>query len=189
MLCTANGADALEVLRENDEVSLVIVDWMMPVMDGIEFCRRVRDDTWSRYVFLLMLTALGEKKHIAEAMDAGADEHTTKPLNREELKARLKTARRVIRMEQELTKKVVELEEMNRTIRQLKELLPICSYCKKIRNDDNYWQRIEDYIHTETGTGFSHSICPDCMESVVEPELKQLEQQGVLPAAEEDGVE
>jgi hypothetical protein len=53
--------------------------------------------------------------------------------------------------------------EYSRQIRLLKELLPICMYCKKIRDDGNYWEQIESYIHAHTGSHFSHGICPECM--------------------------
>jgi phosphoserine phosphatase RsbU/P len=59
-------------------------------------------------------------------------------------------------------------------VRQLEEMLPICSYCKKIRDDQNYWQQLEGYISVRTGTDFSHSVCPDCYQRVVIPELAQL---------------
>ncbi len=62
-------------------------------------------------------------------------------------------------------------------VRQLEELLPICSYCKKIRDDKNYWQQMEGYINERTGSEFSHSICPDCYQRVIVPELEKLKAQ------------
>lgn len=59
-------------------------------------------------------------------------------------------------------------------VRQLEAFLPICSYCKKVRDDRNYWQQIEAYINERTGSEFSHSICPDCYKRVVLPELEKL---------------
>ena len=59
-------------------------------------------------------------------------------------------------------------------VRQLEELLPICTYCKKIRDDQNYWQRIESYINERTGSEFSHSVCPHCYESEIVPQLRAL---------------
>jgi DNA-binding response OmpR family regulator len=176
VVCAADGAEALAAL-ENSDLSLVIADWMMPNMDGVELCRRVRAADWNRYIYVIMLTALTDKENVAEAMDAGADDYATKPLNQPELKARIKAGVRVLSLERELTGRVAELEESLRTIRQLKELLPICMYCKKIRNDDNYWLQVEEYIHVATGTDFSHSICPDCYETVVKPELAELRRQ------------
>jgi len=58
-------------------------------------------------------------------------------------------------------------------VKQLQGLLPICSYCKKIRDDNNYWQQVESYISRHSEAQFSHGICPDCFESIVKPELKE----------------
>jgi DNA-binding response OmpR family regulator len=97
------------------------------------------------------------------AMDAGVDDFLTKPLDLLELRMRLRTAERILRYTTQ--------------VRQLEELLPICSYCKKIRDDKNYWQQMEGYINERTGSEFSHSICPDCYTRVIVPELEKLKQQ------------
>jgi len=176
VLYADNGAQALAALAESD-VSLVVSDWMMPVMDGVELCRRIRAAEWDRSGIVLMLTAVADKEDLALAFDAGANDYVTKPFNRFELKARVQAGERIVTLERERTQRIAELEESLRTIRRLKELLPICMYCRKIRNDDNYWQQMEDYVHEETGTDFSHGICPDCYETVVKPELTQLERE------------
>jgi len=176
VLYADNGAQALAALAESD-VSLVVSDWMMPVMDGVELCRRIRAAEWDRFIYVLMLTAVADKEDLALAFDAGANDYVTKPFNRFELKARVQAGERIVTLERERTQRIAEREESLRTIRRLKELLPICMYCRKIRNDDNYWQQMEDYVHEETGTDFSHGICPDCYETVVKPELTQLERE------------
>ena len=62
----------------------------------------------------------------------------------------------------------------HREIRQLKELVPLCMYCKKVRTDEKYWQNVESYIQSETGVGVTHSLCPDCNSSIVQPQLDEL---------------
>jgi len=94
------------------------------------------------------------------AADAGVDDFLSKPLNIEELWMRLRVAERILRYATQ--------------VQQLEELLPICSYCKKIRDDQNYWQQMEGYINERTGSEFSHSVCPDCMTSVVQPEMDEM---------------
>lgn len=168
-----NGAQALQALMESD-IELVISDWMMPEMDGVEFCERVRARDWERYVYIIMLTALGETEHLTRAMEAGADDFLNKPLNRDELRARMMAAERMLSVHRQLAQRVRELEESRGKVRELKELLPICMYCKRIRDDDDYWQQIESYIHTETGTDFSHGVCPECFETVMKKELEEL---------------
>jgi PAS domain S-box-containing protein len=73
--------------------------------------------------------------------------------------------------EEERERLVRELRAALSEVRTLRELIPICSYCKKIRDDENYWQSVESYISKHTNTRFSHGICPSCFEKLVEPEL------------------
>jgi phosphoserine phosphatase RsbU/P len=158
-----DGAEAWKRLAK-DPMRVVVADWAMPVMDGLELCRKIRGATGADYTYFILLTArdaTGENQQAAA--DAGVDDFLTKPLNFEELWNRLRVAERILRYATQ--------------VRQLEEMLPICSYCKKIRDDKNYWQQIEGYINQHTGTEFSHSICPDCYQRVVIPELEKLKQQ------------
>lgn len=75
----------------------------------------------------------------------------------------------------ELQDKIRELEEAMAEIRQLRGILPMCVYCHKIRDDENYWQRVDNYIHTHTMADISHGICPDCFEEHVKPMLEEYE--------------
>ena len=76
------------------------------------------------------------------------------------------------RAEEERERLVSELQSALLEVRALRDILPICSYCKRIRDDENYWHAVEAYISEHTNTRFSHGICPTCYENVVEPELK-----------------
>jgi DNA-binding response OmpR family regulator len=158
----ANG-DAAWKLLAKDPVRVVVSDWAMPQMDGLELCRHIRDAEKVDYTYFILLTgrdASGENQQAAA--DAGVDDFLTKPLHFEELWNRLRVAERILHYATQ--------------VRQLEEMLPICSYCKKIRDDQNYWQQIEGYINERTGSEFSHSICPDCYQRVVVPELEKLRQ-------------
>ena len=95
-----------------------------------------------------------------EATDAGVDDFLAKPINSIQLWMRLRVAERILGFTTE--------------VRQLESFLPICGYCKKVRDDQNYWQQIEEYINTRTGTNFSHGVCPDCIEKVLRPQLAKL---------------
>jgi DNA-binding response OmpR family regulator len=156
----ADGEQALELLQK-EPVRVVVSDWLMPKLDGLELCRRVRARPGAEYTYFILLTGNeATTDNQREAADAGVDDFLTKPLNLDELWNRLRVAERILRY----ATQVKELEEM----------LPICSYCKKIRDDQNYWQQIEGYINERTGSEFSHSVCPDCYQRVVLPELESL---------------
>lgn len=159
-----DGATALHLLESPNAPSLAIIDWMMPQLDGLEVCRRVRAMSGRPYIYLVVLTAKSHKEEIAAGLDAGADDYVIKPFDPDELHARLKVGQRVVELERQLGHRVSELETALANVKRLKRLLPICMYCKSIRDDQDYWHEIGEYIHSQTGTDFSHGICPDCLE-------------------------
>ena len=129
--------------------------------DGLEFCRRVRQRSKTEYTYFILLTANAQgKDQYVQAMEAGIDDFLEKPMDREQIWMRLRVAERILRYTKE--------------IRDLESMLPICSYCKKVRDDNNYWQQVETYITRHTGTNFSHSVCPSCYEHKVKPQLEDL---------------
>jgi response regulator RpfG family c-di-GMP phosphodiesterase len=147
---------------------------MMPGMDGIELTRKVRSNPQLNTTYIIMLTALIQKKDIVTGLKAGADDYITKPFDNKELHARIKVGVRIVELEKHLKDRIIELEEALKHIKRLQGLVPICAYCKKIRSDDNYWQQVEGYISERSDAEFSHSICPECYEEFVEPELEEL---------------
>jgi CheY-like chemotaxis protein len=159
-----DGAEALELAgRERPEI--VLTDWMMPNLDGVELCQRLRSVAPGQgYVYVILLTARDQKADLLQGLEAGADDYIVKPFDPDELRARVRVGERIVRLEAALRGRNEELEQSLQTIRRLKGLLPICMYCKRIRSDENYWQQIEAYIHEQTGTDFSHGICPECFE-------------------------
>ena len=166
-----NGNEALEILTSEKAPSIALLDWEMPGMTGLEICRELRNHPKDHYVYLIVITAREGEEGIAEAMAAGADDFIRKPFGVPEVIARVRNGQRTLKLERSLAARIGELEQALETGRQLKRLLPICAYCKKIRDDSDYWQEIESYIHDHTGTDFSHGICPSCMEKVVAEEL------------------
>ncbi|MFH1336134.1 MAG: response regulator [Candidatus Zixiibacteriota bacterium] len=163
IVAVEDGTKALEAIQKSMP-DMLITDWMMPQLDGLELCRRVRASHLPRYVYIILLTALTDKEKITEGLNAGADDYVTKPYDRTELLARVRSGERVIQLERSLRQKNAELTEALVQVKQLKGLLPICMYCKKIRKDTNYWQQIEQYLVENSEADFSHSICPECME-------------------------
>jgi len=158
-----DGEAALRMLDAEDAPSIAILDWMMPKLDGVEVCQRVRACKDRPYVYLLLLTAKSQKEEVAAGLEAGADDYVIKPFDPDELRARLKVGQRVVSLERTLARKIGDLEKAASDVRKLKALLPICMYCKSVRDDKDYWHQIEEYIHSEVGTDFTHGICPKCM--------------------------
>ena len=168
---TTNGTEAWQVLVAEGAPKLAILDWMMPEIDGLEICRRIRQRPGAGPLHIILLTARGRKEDVIAGLQAGADDYVTKPFDHEELRARVQVGVRLIELQSTLAERVAELEEALARVRQLRGLLPICSYCKKVRDDKNYWQQVEQYVSDHADVKFSHGICPDCYRSVVEPQL------------------
>lgn len=175
VLVVADGAEALEVLQSPAPPSMAIIDWMMPALDGVEVCRRLRSVATDTPTYVILLTSRGSSDDVVTGLHAGADDYVTKPPNAEELLARVSVGARVVQLQQALTERVHSLQEALRNVKQLQGLLPICSYCKRIRDDKNYWQQVESYISQYAAVRFSHSYCPDCFDHHVRPQLDSLE--------------
>jgi sigma-B regulation protein RsbU (phosphoserine phosphatase) len=143
---------------------LVISDWKMPGRDGLELCRNIRARGGDYTYFILLSNLANSAENLDQAMEAGADDFLAKPANPAELRARLRVAERILNYATQ--------------VRQLQEIIPVCGYCRKMRDDQNYWSQVEEYINKQTGSEFSHGVCPDCYERVVVPEMTKL---GVKP--------
>ena len=172
-----DGLDACLRLTAGDPPPLGILDWMMPGLDGIEVCQRVRAARLRVDPYLIMLTTRSSREDLVVGLRAGADDYMTKPFDHLELQARLQVGIRVVNLHLALADRIRELEESRAREHNLRTLMPICSYCKKIRADRE-WQMIDRYL-SEHGYEFTHAVCPDCMES--------LEQQLDRSAVKDDG--
>ena len=174
VITTTDGLQALDALSQPDAPSLAILDWMMPGMEGAEVSLRAREAMADRLLYIILLTAKGRKEDIVEGLTAGADDYIIKPFDRSELKARINAGERILRLQAELAKRVRELELALANVKLLQGLLPICCYCKKIRNDQNYWQQVDTYIADHSEAQFTHGICPECRDKIVRPQLDRL---------------
>jgi len=171
-IVTGDGAEAWAELCKEDCPRLLILDWMMPGLDGTEICRRLRAREDGSTFYILLLTAKTQKDDIVAGLDAGADDYITKPFHHQELRARVQTGRRILELQHRNEVQIEELERALQEVKQLSGLLPICSYCKRIREGESYWQQVEAYISGHSDARFSHSVCPECMEKKVKPQLK-----------------
>jgi sigma-B regulation protein RsbU (phosphoserine phosphatase) len=153
VVVTRTGTEAWETF-DRDPVRVIISDWMMPGMDGLEFCRQVRARPKTPYTYFILLTALDiSAKNYDLATAAGIDDFLVKPLDSGTIQMRLRVAERIL--------------WFTREVHQLKQLIPICSYCHKVRDEQNYWERLETYIQKETGSQFSHGACPECRQKQI----------------------
>jgi DNA-binding response OmpR family regulator len=148
-----DGASAWERIAGDDPPALVIVDWMMPGIDGIELCRRIREADLPTPVYVILLTSRTSRTDLVAGLEAGADDYLTKPFDPDELRARIHVGQRTL--------------ALIANVKRLSGLLPICSYCKRIRSDENYWEQVEGYITEHSDAQFSHGICPTCFDKVM----------------------
>lgn len=136
---------------------VVVADWLMPEMDGLELCRRIRATPQRPYTYFILQTVRHGRESYLEAMDAGVDDFITKPAGAPELGARLRVAERILGLREELLA--------------LEGLLSVCSYCKRIRNTDSTWGSLERYIELHSNAEFTHGVCPNCYESHLKPQI------------------
>ncbi len=136
---------------------VVISDWIMPQLDGLGLCERIRSRKNVPYTYFILVSAgIEDPGNFDEIFQRGVDDLLTKPLVPQQVWARLHVAERMLNINQQLGA--------------MGKLIPICSYCKKIRNDEDYWDQVETYIQQQTGGTFSHGICPECFERVINEE-------------------
>lgn len=171
---TKDGEETWRLLCGEAVPPIAILDWVMPEPDGVELCKRIRETPALRKTYVLMLTGMSNPEDIVAGLNAGANDFIIKPFNEPELQARVNVGVRMVELQAELSNRVLELEHAMAEITQLRGILPICAYCKSVRNDQNYWQTVEQYIGSHADVKFSHGICPKCVEKVVKPELERL---------------
>jgi len=186
----ADGTTALAALQMPQAPKLAILDWMMPEMDGVDVCRAFRTAEPLRNAYFILLTARGAREDIVDGLNAGANDYLTKPFDHEELVARVAVGARVLELQDALAQRVTELEDALADVKRLSGLLPICSYCKSVRDDRNYWQEVESYVARHSEVQFSHGVCPDCYDRIVVPMLDESRPVGTQASAGsgQDGV-
>jgi phosphoserine phosphatase RsbU/P len=135
-------------------------------MDGLEVLRRVRALKTDRPPYILLLTTKVEKQAIISGLDGGANDYLTKPFDVGELRARVEVGKRMVEMQNALACKIEELQRAFNEIKTLRGIVPICSCCKKIRDDQGYWKQVEVYVRDHSEAKFSHGICPECIKRI-----------------------
>lgn len=145
-----NGQSAW-LLLQSESWDLVLLDWWLPGEDGIDVLKRFRQK--NRATPVLFLTARDAVSERVAGLDAGADDYLTKPFDPDELRARIHVGRRTL--------------DLITNVKRLSGLLPICSYCKSIRSDKDYWEQVDRYLSEHTDLKLTHGICPKCLPKVL----------------------
>lgn len=164
VVCAEDGDHAWALLQEENAPKLLLLDRMMPGRGGLDLCRDIRAGTDGESWYIILLTGLTDKEDIVAGFEAGADDYVTKPFHSAELRVRLMTGERILELQMSLCRRVRELEDSLAHVKTLQGILPICMHCHRIRDDQESWQRIENYIQAHTEALFSHALCPECME-------------------------
>jgi CheY-like chemotaxis protein len=164
VVSTTDGDEALSVLVRDDAPAIGLLDWMMPGVDGVEICRRVRQRVHGRPLYLILVTARDGQTDVVDGLAAGADDYVVKPYQPDELRARLEVGIRMVTLQRELADRVAQLEQALEHVKTLQGLLPICSHCHSIRDPRQNWHALESYLSEHTDVLLSHSLCPACFE-------------------------
>ena len=162
VLAVSGGGEAWRVLSEPDAPPVAVLDWMMPELTGVEVCEKVRAARLPMTPYLIVLTSRGETGDIVRALRGGADDHITKPFEVEELRARVSVGVRIATLQRQLAERVHALEEALAHVQQLQGLIPICAWCRQVRNDGNFWEQVDSYLAKRSRLQFTHAICPAC---------------------------
>ena len=156
----AENAELAWLHLQSANFHVVISDWDLPGDSGLALCARIRARVGGEYIYFITITFFKGREKLNEAMDAGVDDFLTKPIDMDTLAVRLRVAQRIL--------------DFHSRLDTLKQLLPICMYCKNIRNDNAYWETVESYFKTQTGADFTHSLCPDCYTTQILPQLQNI---------------
>lgn len=164
-----DGRDALDVFRESAVPVIGLIDWEMPGLDGLEVCRGVREMAGAAPAFLILVTVRCGRSDIAAAFEAGVHDYAVKPVNLAPLMARVRTAARLLSLQQDFLDRGRQLEKARADIRTLRSLLPVCASCEKIRDDPEYRRQLQDYLSFQPPLGAGLGICPACLGAQAVP--------------------
>lgn len=159
-----DGEEAWRILCEPEHPHLVILDWRMPGIEGPEIVRRLQEREPEKPYYAIIITSRSARDSAANALNTGADDFIGKPFDIDELRARVAVGCRVNALQKALSDHILDLRHTLDRVKQLEGIIPICMYCKKIRDDQDSWNELEQYICSHSEAIFSHGICPHCAE-------------------------
>jgi DNA-binding response OmpR family regulator len=170
ILTALDGHDAISLLTEH-KMDLILLDVMMPDINGFEVCKIIKANSSFVDIPVIFLTAMDSLEGARQGLDVGGIDYLTKPVDLDLLKLRVRNhietkERNDLVKEQRdlLVRQKAELEAALVSIKQLEGIIPICSFCKKIRADQESWQLLEQYFTEHSQAIFCQGVCPDCLE-------------------------
>jgi phosphoserine phosphatase RsbU/P len=164
VIAACDGNEAWRILGEPDHPHILVLDWIMPGIEGPEIVQRLREREPEQLYYAIIITSRNDKDSAVSALDRGADDFVGKPFDIAELRARIAVGCRILGLQNALSAHLQQLEDTLARVKQLEGIIPICMYCKKIRDDHNSWNQLEQYITDHSEAKFSHGICPRCAE-------------------------
>lgn len=168
-----NGNDALQKV-EALQPDLILLDIMMPVIDGFEVCRNIKENEKSKNIQIIFITALGQPEEESRGLKLGAADYISKPINPDLVLLRVRNHLELKSRRDALEQRTIELEKALAEIKVLKGIIPICAQCKKIRDDQGYWQQLEVFIRDHSEAEFSHGLCPACIKELYPQQYARL---------------
>jgi len=165
--------EAHDILMGPDAPPIALIDWQMPKLSGIDLCRLLRRADPDARPYVIFVTANTAADDIVTGLDAGADGYMTKPISAIELQARVRAGLRTIAVQSELRLRLRAAETLMAQVKPLRELMPICCYCHRVRHDEELWSSLEDYLRTKVNVRFTHGFCPTCYIYHVKPDLEE----------------
>ncbi|MEN8153514.1 MAG: response regulator transcription factor [Acidobacteriota bacterium] len=160
----SSGEKAWELLNKKNKFSIVLLDWMMPGFSGIDLLKKIRKSKISKSLYIILVTAKSDTNSSIKALNLGADDYIKKPFNEEELIARIKAGERVVKQQKDLAFEIKDLACELKQIKNLSGILPICSFCYKVRDKNGKWKNLEIYLEENYKVRSSHSVCPECCD-------------------------
>lgn len=168
IVCAENGNEAIKRCKEV-KPDLILMDVMMPLMNGYDACKAIKNNCDFNDVPIIFLTSEDNPEKERQGLEAGGIDYLTKPIDMTLLRIRvsnhleMKKKSDLLKKQRDmLAAQKTELEAALIRIKRLEGIIPICMYCKSIRNDENSWERMEEYIERHSDTRFSHGICDTC---------------------------
>ncbi len=195
LFTASSGNEALNRIIDND-FALILLDVQMPDMDGFETAEIMRSSDYAAATPIIFVTAISkEQQHVFQGYETGAVDYMFKPVEPKILQSKVSVFLELdrqkkelemvgeelrheieqrIQAEQEKDTLIVDLKAALAEVKTLWGILPLCTFCKKIRDDKGHWEQVDVYIHKHSEADISHSVCPDCMKKYYPKEYKTM---------------